>query len=67
MRKFMNSTGLAALMAFGVWFTIVFARTNAFTALVHDGERSFAILGVAVSMAVFGGCLRKIFDDKGDK
>lgn len=67
MRKFTNSTGLAAAMAFFVWFTIVFARTHAFTELLHDGTRSFAILGTFVSLSIFGACIYQIFfEDHGD-
>ena len=66
MRRVFTSTGLAALMAFFVWSTIIFARTSAFTALSNDPQRTFAILGSAVAMAVFGGCINRIINSRDD-
>lgn len=66
MRKLWSSTGLLALMSFGVWFTIIFARTNGFYELLHDSTRAFAIGGSALAMMVFGIALNRMFGDRVD-
>jgi hypothetical protein len=66
-RKLLSKQGFLALVAFLVWFTVIFARTHAFVDLVADPERLSAIVVAGLASGAFGVAIfRLYFNDDHD-